>query len=113
MASKLALICMNLRIKQPACETSNLDLDDVDNLKQRKIIQDNSCKNTLRQGMLFLQIWHKVEILALPKQRLVCDNVKYFVGNECCNIFVKSRLFSSIGRYPTNTKRARCSGCRT
>ena len=70
MASKLALIYMNLRIKQPACETSNLDLDDVDNLKQRKIIQDNSCKNTLKQGILFLQIWHEDEILAYKNKDL-------------------------------------------
>ena len=45
MATKLALICMNLRIKLPVCETSNLDVGDVDNLKQRRIIKANSCKN--------------------------------------------------------------------
>jgi len=71
MATKLALICMNLRIKLPVCETSNLDVGDVDNLKQRKIIKANSCKNTLKQEVLFLQIWHEVEILAYQNKYLL------------------------------------------
>ena len=62
----------NLRVKQPACETSNLGVDDVDNSKQRRIIQANGGRNPLKQEVLFLQIWHVVEILYLLTKTKTC-----------------------------------------
>ena len=47
---------MNLREKQPACETSNLGVDDVDNSKQRRIIQANGGRNPLAGGIVLANL---------------------------------------------------------